>query len=57
LKLGTLLKIIGLIQQILELAENFDASFERTQDGKLKICVIIDPKIILQKTITENNER
>ena len=49
------LEIIGLMQQITELAKNFDASFERTQDGKLKICVIIDPKIILQKTIAENN--
>ena len=43
------------MQQILELAENFDASFEKTKEGKLKICVIIDPKIILHKTITEEN--
>jgi len=55
--LGALLRIIGLLQQILELAENLDASFERTKEGKLKICVIIDPKIILHETITENNEK
>jgi len=43
------------MQQILELAENFDTSFEKTKEGKLKICVIIDPKIILHRTITEEN--
>ena len=55
--MGTLLKIIGLMQQILELAENFDASFERTKEGKLKICIIIDPKIILHQKTTGNNEK
>jgi hypothetical protein len=55
--LGNLIKVIELLYKILDLAKGFDASFEKTLDGKLKICIIIGPKIILSKTITENNER
>ena len=53
--MGNLKKIIELLYKILDLAKGFDASFEKTPEGKLKICIIIDPKLILQKTITENN--
>jgi len=53
--LGNLIKVIELLYKILDLAKVFDASFEKTPEGKLKICIIIDPKLILHKTITENN--
>jgi len=57
LKLGNLIKVIELLHKILELAKGFDASFEKTAEGKIKICIIIDPKIILTNSITPNNER
>jgi hypothetical protein len=55
--LGNLIKVIELLYKILELAKGFDASFEKTAEGKIKICIIIDPKIILTNSITENNEK
>jgi hypothetical protein len=47
--LGNLIKVIELIYKILEIAKAFDASFEKTPDGKIKICLILDPKEIVKQ--------
>ena len=37
-------KVIKVINDIMTVFARFDVSFEKMADGKIKICVIIDPK-------------
>jgi hypothetical protein len=42
-------KVMDIIMAVLKVIQKVDVSFSMTPDGKIKLCLIFDPKDIISK--------